>query len=123
MYSELISENFSNPTHNGELEEFNASLENVDPVCGDQVKISLALEDGKVATARFQAWGCATSIAASNLFCKWLEGKTLDEIAEVEPEVMTDLLGELAPEQIHCAHMLERMVGQVTPTWEPGESS
>jgi nitrogen fixation NifU-like protein len=114
MYSELISNNFANPTHNGVLDEPDAVLENVDPVCGDQVKVSLALDGEKISMARFRAWGCATSIAASNLFCRWLEGKTLDELAEVQPEMMSDLLGDLAPEQLHCVDMLVRMVGQVT---------
>lgn len=118
MYSELISENFANPTHNGALDDPDAVLENIDPVCGDQVKVSLAIDGGKISMARFQGWGCATSIAASNLFCRWLEGKTLDEIADVQPEMMSDLLGDLAPEQLHCVDMLVRIAGQVTTKTE-----
>lgn len=116
MYTELISDNFANPTHNGVLDEPDLLLENIDPVCGDQVKVWIALDRGVVSTARFQAWGCATSIAASNLFCRWLEGKALDEVLEVQPEMMSELLGDLAPEQIHCVEMLVRMLGQVRQT-------
>ncbi|MEW7976591.1 MAG: iron-sulfur cluster assembly scaffold protein [Candidatus Sedimenticola endophacoides] len=114
MYSELISENFSNPTHNGVLDKPDVMLKNVDPVCGDQVQVSLTVnDDGTILSAKFQAWGCATSIAASNLFCKWLEGKSLREVSMAKPALLSELLGDLAPEQRHCVEMLVRMVGQV----------
>lgn len=114
MYSELIGLNFSNPTHNGVVDHPDVTLENFDPVCGDQVRVTLRLDDkGKISAARFEGWGCATSIAASNIFCHWLEKKSLAQVVSATTEELACLLGELAPEQRHCIEILVRLVEQV----------
>ena len=113
MYTELISENFANPTHNGVLDKATAILKNFDPVCGDKSQISLEIDRfNLISTARFQAWGCVTSIAAVNIFCRWLEGKSVQEVCNTQPESLAELLGELRPEQIHCIDILVNLIEQ-----------
>lgn len=114
MFSKRIADNFTQPTHGGEVKDPNLILENKDPVCGDQIHITLAVEDGHITKARFRAWGCATSLATANILCSWMEGKRLAHCAAATPEMLADELGELMPEQRHCHVIAINLVGQLT---------
>ena len=113
MYSEKIAENFSFPTHNGIIDPCDLTLENKDPVCGDQVNITADIKDGSIVRARFKAWGCAASIASANIFCSWMEGKTVEEIIAADRETLAGILGELRPEQRHCIDILHHLASAV----------
>lgn len=113
MFSAKIAENFTNPTHGGEVSEPQVVLENKDPVCGDQIKITLSVSDGVIDTARFRAWGCATSLATANILCAWMEGKRLADCAAATPEDLANELGELTPEQRHCHEIAINLARQM----------
>ncbi|PSW06710.1 iron-sulfur cluster assembly scaffold protein [Photobacterium lipolyticum] len=113
MFNEVIVDNFSNPSHQGEVDSAQANLKLGNPVCGDTVNISLQFESADtVSEAKFQAWGCATSLAMANVFCRYVEGRKLTEIKEVEADFITSLLGELEPSQHHCLEMLNELFDQ-----------
>ncbi|MCV2881301.1 iron-sulfur cluster assembly scaffold protein [Actibacterium sp. XHP0104] len=113
MFSDLIVDNFTSPTHAGEIDAPVLVLENKDPVCGDQIRIGLAVENGQITSARFRAWGCATSMATANILCKWLEGRGVQDCAEASAEEISALLGQLSPEQRHCQHIAQNLVRQL----------
>ncbi|MEM9577079.1 MAG: iron-sulfur cluster assembly scaffold protein [Pseudomonadota bacterium] len=113
MFSERIAENFTNPTHGGEIQDPQIVLENKDPVCGDQIRITLAVDAGVISAARFRAWGCATSLATANILCKWMEGKSLAVCAAATGDTLAEQLGTLTPEQKHCHVIAVNLVAQL----------
>lgn len=113
MFSARIAENFTNPTHGGEVASPQIVLENKDPVCGDQIHIAIGVKNGMIAQARFKAWGCATSLATANILCAWMEGKPLADCAAATPEILAEQLGILAPEQRHCHVIAINLVAQL----------
>lgn len=115
MFSARIAENFTNPTHGGVVADPQIVLENKDPVCGDQIRITIAVNDGMITEARFQAWGCATSLATANILCAWFEGKPLADCAAATPETLAEQLGSLTPEQRHCQVIAVNLVAQLQP--------
>lgn len=115
MFSARIAENFTSPTHGGEVADPQIVLENKDPVCGDQIHISIAVDNGLITQARFRAWGCATSLATANILCVWMEGKPLADCAAATPEVLAEQLGTLTPEQRHCHEIAVNLVAQLQP--------
>jgi nitrogen fixation protein NifU and related proteins len=118
MYNSVIVENFSNPFHSGKLTSPDFSIEIQDPVCGDRMIIQGMLSHDKVVEqVKFQAWGCATSIAAANIFCGCLLNKTLEEIRVTPAEKIETLLGDLDPSQYHCLLMLKDLFQKA---WEMG---
>lgn len=114
MFNDIIVENFTNPCHQGEIEDAALRLEIGNPVCGDRMLITLEAEaGGQVRQARFRAWGCATSVAAANVFCRYVSGRSLAQLQAVTAAEIAGLLGELEPSQHHCLDMLHKLFGQL----------
>lgn len=66
------------------------------------MKIYLRTESGRVAEARFKAYGCVSTIAAGDWVAEWARGKTLVEARGLTAEQIAQAL-KLAPLKRHCA--------------------
>lgn len=109
MFNEIIVKNFSDPAFAAELDEAAASIEIGNPVCGDRIRVQLDVADGLIRRARYQAWGCATSLATGNVFCACIDGKPLSVLLGTSNGDIEAMLGELEPSQHHCLEMLRSL--------------
>ena len=73
--------------------------------CGDLVRVSLAVERGRVAAARFDAEGCAAAVAAGAAVADAAEGAGLLEAARIGPGEISAELGGLSPQGHHAAEL------------------
>jgi tRNA-uridine 2-sulfurtransferase len=73
--------------------------------CGDLVRISLLLDGGRVGAARFDAEGCAATIAAGAAVAEAVEGADLLEAARIGPAEIAAALGGLSPQGQHAADL------------------
>lgn len=73
--------------------------------CGDLVRISLRLADGRIEAARFDAEGCSATIAAGAALAEELEGLAALEAARLGPDDVAGLLGGLSPQGRHAAEL------------------
>lgn len=112
MYSDLIVENFTTPTKNGDLESPDFVIEVGNSVCGDKVKVDITVNGGEIAEAKFQAWGCATSVAAANIFCNAISGMSFGKLQTFVEKDIEQLLGELSPAQKHCIDLMLELFRQ-----------
>ncbi|MBD2784607.1 iron-sulfur cluster assembly scaffold protein [Xenorhabdus sp. DI] len=114
MFNEIITDNFCNPDLQGSLTNPDIQLKLGNPVCGDKVDIDLSLdEERRISKARFQAWGCTTSLAMANQFCRQIQGRTLTELSKLDTQEIDAMLGRLQPSQKHCLEMLHALFQQV----------
>jgi nitrogen fixation NifU-like protein len=67
LYRELILEHSRNPRNSGRLEQPSHHARAANPLCGDELEITLRLADGRVAEIRAAVRGCIISQAASSL--------------------------------------------------------
>lgn len=104
MYSRETMDHFLKPRNVGQVDGGPLG-EAQNPDCGDTVRISLRVEAGQVAEARFRSQGCSGAIAASSAATVLLTGKTLDEAASLGAEAIEALLGGLPPAKHGCAEM------------------
>lgn len=114
MFNEIIVENFSNPQFAEELSTADLTLELGNPVCGDRIEVRLQIGDGVINKARYQAWGCATSLATGNIFCRFVDARPVAEVSATPDHQMAALLGELEPSQHHCLDMLRALFAQLS---------
>ncbi len=73
--------------------------------CGDLVRVSLRVEGGRIAAARFDAEGCAAAMAAGAAVAEAVEGEPVLAAARVGPEDVSDALGGLSPQGRHAADL------------------
>ncbi|MEM4359493.1 MAG: iron-sulfur cluster assembly scaffold protein, partial [Candidatus Bilamarchaeaceae archaeon] len=62
-------------------------------ICGDNIKIELKVEEGKIKKAGFTGVGCALSIAGASLLTEKLKGMELDKAAKIDDDAMLALFG------------------------------
>jgi len=105
MFSEAVLEHFRNPRNAGELPDATATVEVSNPVCGDVLKLSARIVDGRVAEARFLCRGCTTSIACASVLTEELRGHTPAEARDITPESLSAALGGLPPATYHGAQL------------------
>jgi nitrogen fixation NifU-like protein len=106
FYREEILEHYTHPHNYGTLENADISHEENNPLCGDQVRFDIKLdEDGQtIKDVRFSGVGCAISKASASMLSDLIIGQTMDDIKEMTKEDVMDELGiDLGPVRLKCA--------------------
>ena len=70
FYNEVLTEHNVRPAHKRALEGECFSLEGVNPSCGDDITLSLRVEDGVIVDGAFEGDGCAISQASCARVCR-----------------------------------------------------
>jgi len=105
LYRELIIDRYQNPLYRGMLEPNDITFEDANPLCGDELRIDLRVDDkGIVSEVAFSGHGCAISQASADLLLESILGKSLDEVRDITKEDILEMLGiELGPVRLKCA--------------------
>lgn len=74
-----------------------------DPVCGDQIQVTVCIADGRIAEARFLAYGCAAALGTASILTEWIIGMEPAALLELDEAMVTARVGGLTPGQSHCA--------------------
>lgn len=102
-YEEVILDHWKNPRNKGRLSDPDLVGVEVNPLCGDAVRLELKVADGKVADVRFDGHGCAISQAAASLLTELIQGRTLAELREIKDEELLSALGGVIQTRLNCA--------------------
>ncbi len=105
MYSPQVIEHFEHPRNVGEVEKPSATAQVENPACGDVMQLSLRVQDGRIAEARFRTKGCVTAIACGSALTEMLPGRSLQEAGELRREALVEALGGLSNETMHASHL------------------
>ena len=101
---EFILDHYKSPRNYGELEEPDAAAEGQNPLCGDEQRVEVTLRDGHIDQIRFHGNGCSISTAATSILTEHVQGKTVEEVAALTRDDITDLVGiPLSPVRLKCA--------------------
>jgi len=85
LYREVILDHYRSPRNRGELADATVVVELNNPVCGDEIKLSLKLENDVVSDIRFSGRGCSISQSSASMMTEAVKGKPLGEaLAMVE---------------------------------------
>ena len=105
LYRELILDHYKNPHNHGLLETADASAEGQNPLCGDEVSVSVRLgEGGVIEDVGFEGRGCAISQAATSMLTDLVKGRPADDVATMPKEELLEELGiPLTPVRLKCA--------------------
>ncbi len=94
IYKENILDHYKNPRNFGELEMAEIKESELNPVCGDMIKLFVKLDKSKkVFDVKFKGNGCAISVAATSMLTEELKGKSLEEVKKISKEDIFNMLG------------------------------
>ena len=105
-----VLDHFLNPRNVGDLPDADGVGEVGAVACGDVVRISIKVSDGRIAEARFRAYGCGTVIACSSVATELLRGRTVGEAESFSNEQVAQALGGLPATKAHCPVLAEEAV-------------
>jgi nitrogen fixation NifU-like protein len=104
LYREQILEHYKRPHHWGELENADLEFEDNNPLCGDELKVQIRVEDGKVADVAFSGHGCAISQAAASMTSDEVIGMPVEDLLRLDKDFVLDLLGiDISATRLKCA--------------------
>lgn len=105
MYREVILDHYKAPRNHGVLEPNDAVAEGQNPLCGDEVTVSVRFGEGDVIeSVGFEGRGCAISQAATSMLTDLVKGRSAQEVAVMQKEELLDEIGiPLSPVRLKCA--------------------
>ena len=97
LYQQVILEHNKKPRNFGKLDPCTHHAEGHNPLCGDQLELSLVIENGVVADIKFQGSGCAIDVASASLMTGIVKGKSVAEAEAMVAQFRGMVRGELDP--------------------------
>lgn len=80
LYRDIILDHYRNPRNRGRLDAPDIATQGANPLCGDEIEVSLDFEEGRVADVRFEGRGCSISQASASMMSEGIKGKSVEEV-------------------------------------------
>jgi nitrogen fixation NifU-like protein len=141
LYRDIILDHYRNPRHRGSLTEATASHEGLNPLCGDEVTVDIAVRDGRIEEIAYRGSGCSISQSSASMMTEAVAGEstaqarhTIDRFTammrgddSVDPEELGDLEAMAGvrkfPVRVKCAtlawHTLEEALEAAAKSSKP----
>ena len=106
MYREVILDHYKNPRGHGVLEDADATAEGQNPLCGDEVTVSVkfAADGETIEDVGFEGRGCAISQAATSMLTEMVKGRKAADVAALPKDELLEEIGiPLTPIRLKCA--------------------
>ena len=101
MYQDIILDHYRAPHHKGLRDPFDIEVHHVNPTCGDEVTLRVAVVDGVVMDVSYDGQGCSISQASTSVMTDLVIGLAVDE-ALVKHEAFLELMqsrGAIEPDE------------------------
>ena len=103
LYSDVIRDRFRRPRFRGILEEPDVAAEDVNPLCGDRVRIQGRVADGRLIEARWSGDCCAISAASADVLLEMMEGQPASRAHEISTATLLERLdSDIRPSRMKC---------------------
>ena len=101
LYQEIILDHYRNPHRHGLREPFDAESFQINPTCGDEVTLRVALDGDRVADVSYESMGCSISQAATSVLTDLVVGRTVAESASTMDAFMemVQSRGQVEPDE------------------------
>ncbi len=78
MYQEIILDHYRHPHHKGLREPYDAEVHHINPTCGDEVTLRVALDGETVRDVSYDSEGCSISQASTSVMTDLVVGQPID---------------------------------------------
>lgn len=124
FYREELMEHYKHPQNKGSLTNPSVNIKEVNSMCGDEINLQLAVEDGKISDVAFDGSACSVSIVSSSMLTEFIKGKTLEEVQKIGKDELLELLGiTLTTSRIKCATLCLDALAHALEKYESNSNS
>jgi nitrogen fixation NifU-like protein len=104
-YSKILFEHFRHPRNYGALPAPDVACEDVNPLCGDRIRMELNIGlDQSITAVRFRGDSCIISRAAASMLTEQIKGRRLQEVVAFPQSLLLDALDStIRPSRMKCA--------------------
>jgi NifU-like protein involved in Fe-S cluster formation len=102
-YSSKFKDHLAHPRNAGELPDASAVADEKNPVCGDRLRLSLIIKDGRIEAARYLAYGCPPTLVCGSVLTELISGKTVEEAKTLTRGDLVNEVGGLPSRKHHAA--------------------
>lgn len=99
LYQQVILEHNRKPRNFGRLDACTHHADGHNPLCGDQLQLTIQVEGGRIADIKFEGSGCAIDVASASLMTGAVKGRTTEEADRMAEQFRAMVRGELDPAQ------------------------
>jgi nitrogen fixation NifU-like protein len=107
LYREDLMDIYKNPTHKGAVDNPSVEVYEKNPMCGDEIDLTVKVKNGVIEDIKFKGAACSVSIISSDLLLDHVKGKTIEEVKNITKEDLMDLVDiNLTTSRVKCATLV-----------------
>ena len=122
-YSDTVMDHFMNPRNTGQIMDADGIGMIGSEECGDQIRVWIKIQDGKLTEVRHQVFGCPAAIAACSMMTKLATGLTLQKAMDLTDANVAEALGGLPPEKYHCSNLAASALHNAIQNYQTGQKN
>jgi nitrogen fixation NifU-like protein len=105
VYSPQLLDHFEHPRNPGEVADADAIAQVENPACGDILKLSIKVANGRVEKICFLAKGCVAAMACGSALTELVKGRTLEDAKRLRREELVQAIGGLPEASTHASFL------------------
>ncbi|MBI4017919.1 MAG: SUF system NifU family Fe-S cluster assembly protein [Candidatus Aenigmarchaeota archaeon] len=104
MYRENVLDHYRSPRNKGTLAKPDIKRVGQNPLCGDEIEVTIKLDGKRIKDVKFKGSGCAISQASASMLTEDIKGKPIGDIKKMERDDVVELLGvPISATRMKCA--------------------
>lgn len=114
----MVLDHVKNPRNVGEIPDATARARVRSMEDGDMLQLHLKIENSIICDAKFKVYGCGAAIAAGSILTELIIGKKVEEIANIKNDTLSEMMGGLPSEKVHCSVLAEQAIHEALNNWK-----
>jgi nitrogen fixation protein NifU and related proteins len=93
LYRETILDHYHHPRNRGTIPDATATVEGINPLCGDELTLYVQTDNGKIKDVKLNAKGCSINTASGSMMSEAVVGQSLEHAGEIVESFKQMMLG------------------------------
>ena len=102
-YSTAFKDHLTQPRNVGDLPNASVVAEEINPVCGDRLRLALIIQNNQIETARYLAYGCPPTLVTGSVLTEMIIGRTVSDAKTITSRQLIEAVGGLPSRKHHAA--------------------
>lgn len=83
LFREILLDHYRHPRHRGAVDRPSATTHGHNPLCGDEVDVSVRISGPVLEAVGFEGQGCSISMASASMMTEEVQGKAIAEVRDL----------------------------------------